>query len=306
MAPRPSDEPSAVAEPSEAVRKARDACRDGEGASPPRTARRGSSDRSDEAERLLAEARDPLFVSPPVDLAMAIARSVRTGDAEARLLLPVEDATALFEEFRAATAAAQAVAEGRLAVRTADRLSESVTIGEEGVWAHLWVNGTLRSLSTTDSAATGTLRDAFERRWDDATDYEPTVPARDVLLDSFAERWPDAGDALAEALAGAGAVRRRDALDPVGVCTLVGARYELFSLELGEWAREVDFSSRTEVARAKERLSDAGVVETRRVPRGVGRPRQQLALADPEHASMSPVDLVSVARERLTLAASRE
>lgn len=258
------------------------------------------------AETLLAEASDPLFVSPSVRLARAVARSLRTGDWEARLLLTPDEAASLSDEFRAATAAAQAIADGRLAIRTADELTESLTLGDETVWVHVRADDHLSSLSTTDADATDAFREIFEAKWNDAAAYALDVPSRRVLLDTFRERWPDAADTLSGALDGADAVRADDVLDPVGLCTLVGARHELFSLELGEWAREIGFSSRTEVARAKERLTGAGIVETRRVPNGVGRPRQQLELADDEFASVAPENLVSAARERLALSESPE
>lgn len=258
------------------------------------------------AETLLAEARDPLFVSPPPQLARAVALSLRTGEAAARLLLTPGDAAALFDEFRAATAAAQAIADGRLAIRTADELAESLTLGDGEVWVHVRTDDDLSSLPTSHPAATDAFREAFERRWDGATDCHPDVPGRDVLLDTFGGRWPEAAETLSEALESADAVYGDSALDPVGVCTLVGARHELFSIELGEWAREIGFSSRTEVARAKERLAAADIVETKRVPKGVGRPRQQLSLVDDEFASVSPENLIGVARERIAAVKSRE
>ena len=258
------------------------------------------------AETLLAETRDPLFVSPPVRLARAVACSLRTGDGGARLLLTPDEAASLFGEFRAATAAAQAIDDGRLAVRTADDLTESLTLGDGTVWVHVRTDDHISSLTATDAEATDAFREPFEGKWDDAEPYTVDVPSRRVLLDTFGDRWPDAADTLSRAIEGAEAVWADDPVDSVGLCTLVGARHELFSIELGEWARDIGFSSRTEVARAKERLTEADIVETRRVPNGVGRPRQQLELADDEFASVPPEDLVSAARERISSGASPE
>ncbi|WP_313695030.1 transcriptional regulator TbsP domain-containing protein [Halorarum halobium] len=251
------------------------------------------------AETLLATARDPLFVSPPPRLARSVARSVRTGKETARLFLTPADAEDLFDEFRTATAAAEAIDGDRLVVRTAPDIAESLTLGDGRAWVHVRADSTMSSLSTSDDEVTAAFREAFEIRWAEAADYRPEVPARDVLLDTFRDRWPDAARTLSGALDGAEAVREDDVLDPVGVCTLVGARHELFSIELGEWAREVNFSSRTEVARAKERLASADIVETRRVPEGVGRPRQQLALADEALGEVDPGELIPTVQERL-------
>lgn len=250
------------------------------------------------AETLIAEARDPLFVSPPPGLARAVPLALRSSGREARLLLSPDGAEELFAEFRAATATAEAIERDRLAVRTDPDLEGSLTLSEERVWAHVRADGQLRSLPTADPGAIAAFRASFDHRWDRAKPRTPDVPGRTILLETFGDRWPDAVGTLAEVLEDAGPIHDDDPLDAIAACTLVGARHELFSIELGEWAREIGFSSRTEIARAKKRLSRIGLVETKRVPAGVGRPRQRLALADEEFASMDGAALVSTATAR--------
>lgn len=258
------------------------------------------------AKTLVAEARDPLFVAPSPRLARAVALAVHSTDDSARLLLPSAHAERLFGEFRAATAAADAVAEERLAVRTDPDLGASLTLGEERIWVHVRTDDRLSSLSTEDAGAIAAFHETFDARWENATTYAPDVPGRTALLESFGDRWPDAAGTFSAILEGEHPIHEDGPFDAVAACTLVGARHELFSIELGEWAREIGFSSRTEIARAKERLSKAGLVETKRVPAGVGRPRQQLSLAEEELASMDGAALVSAARDRLDVSQSPE
>lgn len=250
------------------------------------------------AERLL-RGGDPLVVGPPADLVRTLVDALYDSDASARLLLTDAAAAEAFAEFLTASGAAETVADGRLELRTLAGLDESLTVGAGAAHAHVRVGDRLEAVPVADGETVDAVRRANEERWAAGAPFPLDAPPRSRLVGSLRAEWPDAAATLAEALDAVETLRDDDPLDPVLLCTLVGARHGMLSMDLGEWAGDIDFSSRTEIARAKNRLVEAGLVETQRVPQGVGRPRQRLVLAADALADLPPAEFVAAARDRL-------
>ncbi|WP_435064761.1 transcriptional regulator TbsP domain-containing protein [Halobaculum sp. EA56] len=269
------------------------------------------------ARRAVADTSDPLVVAPPLPLARAVVDRLRdAGDDEGahvgcvRLLCTESVAEATFDDFLAVADAADAVDRGRLAVRTADDLDASLTLADGRVHAHLSLfpqgddasgaaDGGFRDVAAADDSVYEAVAAAYETEWEDADGYDFETPGRSTLVESFGDRWPEAVGTLAGLFEAAESLPADDPLGPVTACTLVAARHRVLTMRLGEWAEEVGFSSRTEIARAKARLVDAGLVDTEREPVGVGRPRHRLVVADDRLADAGPVTLLERGREAL-------
>lgn len=271
------------------------------------------------ADRALAAASDALVVDPSPALVRGIVGVIADdsrADSDAltdvgapsrvRLLCTDESAEAAFDDFLTATAAVDARSADRLAVRTASDLGASLTVADGVVRAHLSLDGD----DTTDLPDAGfasgddeplctAVEDAYDARWRDAEAYAFDVPGRTTIVESFADRWPDAGETLVDLFDAAEALPRTGALDPVSACTLAGARHELLTMRIGEWAEEIGLTSRTEVARSKARLIETGLVETEREPVGVGRPRHRLVLAGDEPTDLTGAELLERGRTAL-------
>ncbi|MFB6177207.1 MAG: DUF5821 family protein, partial [Halobaculum sp.] len=167
---------------------------------------------------------------------------------------------------------------------------------ETAAYAHVTVGDTVTSLDAATDDFCASLRSEYEATWEDATVYDPAVPALSRLLSTFAESFPSAAETLAAVIGSDTQIERRGDFDPITVVGLVAARHELQTLEVSEWAEEIDLSSRTEISRVKSRLSNRDVVDTDRVPHGVGRPRQKLVVADEELAECPAESLLDRAR----------
>jgi hypothetical protein len=286
------------------------------------------------ADSVLAAASDALVVGPPPALARglidALAPAVEPPDESSpdapaatdreeprvRLLCSPETADATFADFLNAAAAVDARTAGRLSVRTAPDLCASVTVADGTVYAHVALDDaecgavplddapagppTYGVVSGADEALVEAVEDAYGTRWDDADAYSLAVPGRGDLVASFADRWPDAGGTLADLLAAAEALPRTGAVDPVTACTLVAARHGVLTMELAEWAEDLGLTSRTEIARAKSRLVEGGLVDAESEPAGVGRPRHRLVLADGVASEASGGDLLARGRDALS------
>ncbi|SMO69769.1 transcriptional regulator TbsP domain-containing protein [Halorubrum cibi] len=144
-----------------------------------------------------------------------------------------------------------------------------------------------------------TLRDRYERTVSDADPYRIDTPSRCRVYAAFEERC---GRAVAT-----DAVRLLDpgpdlsATDPVGPRTrayVVGARHRTHDRTLRRACEDAGLGSPSTFTRIKRRLIDAGLVETERVARPVGRPRERVVAADP--LSGPPIERVAdVLRESL-------
>lgn len=268
------------------------------------------------ADRALAAASDALVVDPSpalvrgiVDIVAADGRTAADGSTDTstppkvRLLCTGESAEAAFGDFLTAAAAVDARSADRLAVRTASGLDASLTVADGTVRAHVSLDDDDSAdrpnagfASGGDETACAVIEDAYDARWRDAEAYAFDVPGRTRIVESFADRWADAAETLGNLFRAAETLPRAGALDPVTACTLVGARHELLTMRLGEWAEEIDLSSRTEIARSKARLIEAGIVETEREPVGVGRPRHRLVLASDETTDPTGAELLDRGR----------
>ncbi|MFC7137223.1 transcriptional regulator TbsP domain-containing protein [Halobaculum litoreum] len=250
----------------------------------------------------IAGAERALLVGPgPATVRALVAelRDRRTGDApppqSVRLLCTPETVDAALDDFLVAADAADAMEAGRLAVRTA-AVESSLAIVDGRAMAQFSLPAAGPAPATVlgasgGGAVDGPLAAAYEDRWDGADEVSVDTPGRETVLDTFADRWPDAAPDLAALFDAVGPGTGDEPLDHVTACTLVAARNRLLAMRLGDWAESVGVSSRTEVARAKARLVDAGVVDTVREPVGVGRPRHRLVPADDRLADADPSEL---------------
>lgn len=262
------------------------------------------------AGRVTSGSEPTLCVAPPRPVTTAVIEELYTAHGEtatpptetreepdARVLYPADRLEGLFRDFCLATRAAELIERNALAIRRIDRVTQRVTVTDEEAYAHVSLNGRTRALSVSEASFTRSIRETYERQWDASESVSVSAPPRATFVRTFRDSFPEAAETLAEALSGDVSVARSDELDPVTVTTLVAARHGIQTLQLSEWAEDIGFSSRTELSRVTNRLTDRGLVSTERVPHGVGRPRQRLRLADERLESCSPDEFVRRARE---------
>ncbi|MFC5278739.1 DUF5821 family protein [Halorubrum rubrum] len=127
-----------------------------------------------------------------------------------------------------------------------------------------------------------TLRDRYEGTVANADPYRVRTPSRRRVYAAFEDRF---GEAVAVDV-----VRLLDpgpplpASDPVGPrlrAYVVGARHGAHDRTLRRACEDAGLGSPSTFTRIKRRLIDAGLVETERVARPVGRPRERVVAAAP-------------------------
>lgn len=218
------------------------------------------------------------------------------GTPTVRLLYPDDRIESLFASFGRATRAAELVERGELGIRTIDQVTQRLTVTSDRAYAHVRLDGESLAISAQAESFTESMRETYERQWTASEPAAVPAPPRDQFLGTFCESFPAAGETLTAVVDAEPSIETNGTIDPVTVVTLVAARHEIQTIELSEWAESIGFSSRTELSRVTNRLTDRGVVDTDRVPHGVGRPRQRLSLADAELGVCSPDEFLSRAR----------
>jgi hypothetical protein len=144
-----------------------------------------------------------------------------------------------------------------------------------------------------------TLRDRYEPIVADADPYRIDTPSRRRVYAAFADRCGAAAAADVVRLLDPGPAL--DSADPVGPrirAYAVGARHGAHDRTLRRACEDAGLGSPSTFTRIKRRLIDAGLVETARVARPVGRPRERVVAVDP--LAGSPIERVAaVLRESL-------
>jgi hypothetical protein len=151
-------------------------------------------------------------------------------------------------------------------------------------------------LSTDDEAFTTAARDRCTAQWESADPFDLRTPPRSRVDSALRETI---GDEMAETfsavLASVEAVRGDDELDEVALSLLVAAKHEVLLYDISKWGEDIGVASKATFSRVKNKLEDAGLITTEKVPMDIGRPRLRLLLGDDRLAEASPDELVSVA-----------
>lgn len=218
-------------------------------------------------------------------------------DPSVRLLLTPAEREDLFATFRRSGLVADLRRAGMLAIGECSSVDGRLTIVDDRTYAHLSVGDRVETLTATSSSLADGLRERYGRVWATATSVAAPLPPLSTFVSTFADAFPDATRTLLAVL-DAETLRRSEPFDTITTVLVVAARHELQTLRVSEWAESIDLASRTEISRRTTRLVDRGVIETDRVPHGIGRPRQVLVPTDGALASCPPEAVLAVARER--------
>lgn len=236
------------------------------------------------------------FVRPLVEVA-----ADRSNGSQFRFLGENDDLSRTLDDFLLESRVAGLVADGALTLRTTtDPLPETAIVEAGRVTVLVAADDVTGALEADEGPFVDELSEKYERHWERASTYSLRSPPRSCIVEDAREHVSTAFATDLEAtFDGADRLRWSDNLDPLAVCLLVGARHEVQMHDVGRWGEHVGLASRSSFSRTKQRLEDAGLLDTERVPQGVGRPRQRLVQCDADLADVDPADLVAVARSRL-------
>jgi hypothetical protein len=253
----------------------------------------------------IKDADDGLFfINSSRDVTRGLVRVLSRADSPpaVRLFAAEEQLKDLVGDFLVASAVADLIESGTLAVRTlADVPNHALIISEASVVALVESAGGTAALVTTDDRFVADTTEEYESRWRDAGTFRLRTPARSTVMETLASDIGSGAAADFEAVLDSLDTARGNGsgLDEVTVSLLVAARNDELLYDISKWGEDIGLASKATFSRTKSRLEDNDLLDTEKVPIDVGRPRLRLMLGDDRLEGADIEELVSTAQEKL-------
>ncbi|WP_336134333.1 transcriptional regulator TbsP domain-containing protein [Natronomonas amylolytica] len=202
-------------------------------------------------------------------------------EGEIRILTDAETAKAVRRRFLVASYLVDHIERGTVSVRQREGHLPSFIVADDDVTAITGVDESNLTVLTTDDEAfvTGT-GESLEQQYADAAEVSFRTPAYSGMLDQLGDDLGSEMRADVETALGQAAATRSDetSVDPVRLSILMGAKNEVQFYELGNWGESTGVGSKAKFSREKRQLEDVGLIDTEKIPKDIGRPRQRLVL----------------------------
>lgn len=244
-----------------------------------------------------------LVVDPPEIVLPRLIACIETvaPDEPVRLLLSPDVAESASEEFVLESQFAGAAERDSLRVRqTTERCDDRVVLTDDRAGVLVGIDQQLGVMTMDATRMVAELHQTYEPRWEAAEPFSTRAPPQGQLFEEGREVLSeDFTSQLERAIENASTLAWHGSPTPVELVLAVAARTGAHHYDLCVWAEEAGFTSRSTVARTKQRLEEAGVLDVEPVPQDRGRPRQQLLVDDERLAEVDAEKLVPTLR-RLT------
>jgi hypothetical protein len=243
------------------------------------------------------------FLDPTEEMIVDLVEVARAHEGplpEIRVLASGRTVRAVMDDFIVASGTAELVEGGSLELRVAeDGVADgnSTVVTDDAVLSLVSFGGELAGMTTEDRSFVEDARETYLHRWERAQEYDLGTPAISRVEGTLTEELGDQASADFEAVVGSLETARGDGngLDEVTISLLVAAKNEQLFYDLSKWGEDVGLASKATFSRVKNELEEADLIETKKVPVDVGRPRQRLAVTDDRLRSASSDQLASVA-----------
>lgn len=218
-----------------------------------------------------------------------------------RILLSPDVAGSVSEKFLLESRVAAAVDRDHLQVRqTTGRCDDRAVLADGRAGVFVSVDQQVGLLPMDAESIVEELHEVYEPVWESAEPVSTRAPPQKRLSEEGHEQLSDTFTTqLKRALENASTLEWHGSPTPVELALAIAARTGAHHYDLCVWAEEAGFTSRSTVARTKQRLEEDGLLEVEPVPQERGRPRQQLLVGDERVADADAERLVPTLR-RLT------
>jgi DNA-binding IscR family transcriptional regulator len=242
---------------------------------------------ADDVEAALAGREDVVAVGVDADLLAATLAARRGGGGRWRVACPPGVVDDLGRALALGSAAAEACARGTVALRTGTgpRPDRPLFASAGRVDAVVGPADDRTLLSDADPDRATAAVEAVETRFETADPASIGMPSRTCLVAAAREALDDRfADDLATVLSTLGteptALDRSDALDDRTLLVALAARHDHLFADVREWADDVGIAPKQTFSAARRALEERGLVESIKVPMGIGRPNYRLRAVD--------------------------
>lgn len=213
----------------------------------------------------------------------AVDRPTTAGDVpELRVLARESTLDAAFAEFHTASRAAGLASIDRIALRTlSEPASNALVVDDEKAAALIRAPDGWLAVDESNAEAAVTVRETYTDAWATGGAYQNRTPCRTELYSAYvAQSDTEVAGELLALMDASSEIYREDACNQLVRPYLVGARHGMHHYDLRRAGEEAGLASQATFSRIKVGLVEDGILDTERVPRSVGRPRQRIVLGD--------------------------
>jgi hypothetical protein len=217
-----------------------------------------------------------------------------------RVLAPERTLSAVRQEFLTATHVADLMHEGPLDVRAVpdETALQPLLVSAADVTLFAGIGEErLCSVRTEGGEPTDLLETQVDGLWTEAEEHTLRTPPYSRMLESMGADLDMETQGDFQAVLESPQTTRSvgESIDEVDVALLMAARNGQQLYHLGRWGEDAGLASSAKFSRQKRKMEGIGLIETEKVKRGVGRPRQRLLLSD-DLEGMSPDEIVATAK----------
>ncbi len=228
---------------------------------------------------------DLLLVNPTQDMICHIVNECREDDSPTatRLLVDEKPLKNLTDDFLIASTLADLIDDGVVAVRTLGSVPRhSLLLTPEYTISLVENESTVAGLTTTEQSFVADTYEEYERRWETAEEFSLRTPPLSHIRETLEEDiGPEAVEDFDRVLDTLETARGDgEGLDEVTIALLVAAYNGELLYDISRWGEDIRLASKATFSRNKNRLEEAGLIDTEKVPIDVGRPRLRLLLAN--------------------------
>lgn len=197
------------------------------------------------------------------------------------VVIPEEEARNVRLDFPLNARISELVAQDRLSIYASEAtpLSTIILDGSD-VYTLVQFGQTEQFAKSTDKDLQTRLNAEFVRITESADLVNPDILGWSELLGQLEQVVDSDTRHEFERLIEAARIENLGALDDISVAIVAAAHSGALLNDLSTWAGEVGLASSATFSRRKQKLEDADVIYTERVPIEVGRPKQRLKLSD--------------------------
>ena len=188
---------------------------------------------------------------------------------------------ASLEDFVLASQVANLIDRDVLELRTTTDIAQnSILVSNDEVIILVSLNDKVTGLRSTDDELVENIQSAFVNEWDNSNVFSLRTPPLSRVQETLSEEF---GDGVKEdfmmVVNSVDTIPGEDNyLDEVAIALLVAANNEMLFYDISKWGEDTGVASKATFSRTKTRLEDRGLIETKKVPIDVGRPRLRLFL----------------------------
>lgn len=259
----------------------------------------------DAVERDLVGRRSVVGVGVGAELLPSVlAARERTDGGTWRLRCPADVVAELGRAFVLGTAVAEACDSGRIELRVAPSPAapRRLFATDETVLALVGPEGDRTVLTESDPGVVTAVESAATERFEASEPATVAMPGRTRLIETARSRiGPRFAEDLASVVSTAdpGAFGRATPASDRVLLLALGARHDHLFATVREWADDVGIAGRQTFTEPRRLLVDEGLVESVKVPMGVGHPNYRLRAADETLVHGTAAEVVGVLRDRL-------